>query len=426
MKSYLAGTIERSEHRLPHRGDQFSAHSGLSNERFFAILYGMTVIATHDISTDPDHDSAIGDDDTPTPIDDVASEIADREATLPFYEILTYPADYTLEVLIDKWRKKEIVIPKFQRHFVWNQTQSSKLIDSFLQGLPVPSIFLYQDLTDPKLVVVDGQQRLKTIAYYFSGVFGDADDGPRREFCLTGLEEDSPFEGLSYESLGDRHPAAFAKLNNSVLRAFLIRQFDPADDTSIYHVFERLNTGGTELLPQEIRNCVHHGPFNDLLVDLNCNPAWRILFGKDSPDRRQRDVELILRFFALMTQGSTYKKPMKNFLNQFMKSHKRCDKSLLDEYRCTFENTANLILDKLGEKPFHIRRAGLNAAVFDCVFSAVAQNLDSVPDDFSERYSSLIVKSEFLECATSGTTDQDIVARRMSLAIEAFGWTDRV
>ena len=127
-----------------------------------------------------------------------------------------------------------------------------------------------------------------------------------------------------------------------------------------------------------------------------------------------------------MTQGSTYKKPMKNFLNQFMKSHKRCDKSLLDEYRCTFENTANLILDKLGEKPFHIRRAGLNAAVFDCVFSAVAQNLDSVPDDFSERYSSLIVRSEFLECATSGTTDQDIVARRMSLAIEAFGWTDRV
>ena len=382
--------------------------------------------ATHHISVDPAPDPVLDADESLPPLDDVESEIADREATLPFYELLTYPADYTLEVLVDKWRKREIVIPKFQRHFVWNQTQSSKLIDSFLQGLPVPSIFLYQDLTDPNLVVVDGQQRLKTIAYYFSGIFGEIDDGPRREFCLTGLEEDSPFEGLSYEALRDRHPAAFAKLNNSVLRAFLIRQFDPADDTSIYHVFERLNTGGTQLLPQEIRNCIHHGPFNDLLTSLNDYTDWRHVFGKSSPDKRQRDVELILRFFALMLQGRAYKKPMKNFLNQFMKSQRNIDDSLVESYRKTFERTATLIFERLGEKPFHIRRAGLNAAVFDCVFAAVARNIDEIPEDFSTRYKSLISRPEFLECATSGTTDQDIVARRISLAIDAFGWTHRV
>lgn len=374
----------------------------------------------------PAPDAGTGGDDGSVPFDAVDSEIADLNSPLPFYEVLTYPADYTLEVLVEKWRKREIVIPKFQRRFVWNLTQSSRLIDSFLKGLPVPSIFLYQDLTNPELVVVDGQQRLKTIAYYFDGHFGDGDEGPRREFCLTGLEDGNPFEGLSYEGLSDLHPSAFAKLNNSVLRAFVIRQLTPADDTSIYHVFERLNTGGTQLLPQEIRNCVHHGPFNDMLLELNDNADWRSIFGRPTPDKRQRDVEMILRCFALMKHGHSYKKPMKNFLNRFMASQSRLGAAELDAYRKTFQTAATLVLERLGEKPFHIRGSGLNAAVLDCVFSAIAQHADAIPADLNARYRGLVADQDFLDCVTSGTTDQDVVARRIGMATEAFGWQRHV
>src|SRR5258708_8316975 len=75
----------------------------------------------------------------------ITSEEEDYESAPPNYEINTYPADFTLEVLHQKWRNREIEIPRFQRQFVWKQVQASKLIESFLIGLPVPSVFLYTE-----------------------------------------------------------------------------------------------------------------------------------------------------------------------------------------------------------------------------------------------------------------------------------------
>src|ERR1700733_8113686 len=181
----------------------------------------------------------------------IASEEEDSEVSLRGYEILTYPADFTLEVLVDKWNKKEIKIPKLQRRFIWTQAQSSKLIESFLMGLPVPPVFFYQDRVDNKLLVIDGQQRLKTIVFFFSGVFGDTKGGEKASsFNLVALDPKSPYAGTTYEQLKDNDVAAFNKLQNSVLRSFVMKQLDPDDDTSIFQVFERLNTGGVVLQGQ--------------------------------------------------------------------------------------------------------------------------------------------------------------------------------
>src|SRR5215204_1357029 len=235
------------------------------------------------------------------PFDEIASEEDDAEAALAPYEIVTYPADYTLSVLVDKWRRDQVKIPDFQRGFVWKQPQASRLIESFLVGLPVPAIFLYTDRADRNnQLVVDGQQRLRSIAYFFEGYFGEEDDRVGRPiFKLTGLHEKSPYINKSYAQLEQDDPAAWNRLNDAVLRAFVIQQLDPSDDTSVYHVFERLNTGGTLLSPQEIRNAVSHGQFNDLLHRLNLWEPWRKLYGSPKPDKRQRDVELILRVIAL-------------------------------------------------------------------------------------------------------------------------------
>lgn len=102
--------------------------------------------------------------------------------------------------------------------------------------------------------------------------------------------------GKRFEDLDD---ADRRRLRNSVLRSFIVQQIDPEDNTSIYHVFERLNTGGTFLANQEIRNCVYRGAFNNLLNELNSLSHWRRIVGKPDLDSRQKDVELILRFFAL-------------------------------------------------------------------------------------------------------------------------------
>lgn len=99
-------------------------------------------------------------------IESIDSETEDQESTPSEYKTKSYPADFTLEVLHNKWKKKQIVIPSFQRRFVWKQSQSSKLIESFLLDLPVPPIFLYEE-SKGTLMVIDGQQRLKSIFFFF-------------------------------------------------------------------------------------------------------------------------------------------------------------------------------------------------------------------------------------------------------------------
>lgn len=351
--------------------------------------------------------------------DDPLSELEDRRSSPPSYEIATYPADFTLEVLHSKWQAGEIRIPRFQRGFVWNQNQASKLIESFLVGLPVPSIFLYTERDTEEMLVVDGQQRLRSVFFYFTGFFGEEDRTAKRSvFRLRGLSEDSPFHNKTFEDLKQENSPAALKLKNSVLRAFVIRQLNPADDTSIFHVFERLNTGGTLLHNQEVRNAVCGGPLNDLLHSLNGNAQWRKILGKPTPDSRMRDVELILRFFALHHAADRYAKPMKDFMSHYMRTHALEGEEGVQRLRYEFEETTRVVFEHFGDRPFHLF-AGFNSSVFDSVYCAIADNLDGVPDDLLQRWETLRVSPAFEALVRGGTTDLDQVKGRLGFATEA-------
>ncbi len=346
-------------------------------------------------------------------LEKLESEERDEESSPVKYDILTYPADFTLEVLVNKLGK-QIKIPPFQRRFVWKPAQSSKLIESFILGLPVPPIFLYVQ-KDGTHLVVDGQQRLKSIAYFFEGYWEEDKYNKRPVARLTGLNEKSPYEGKTFLDLKESGDPAHAQLKDAVLRSFQIKQLNPSDDTSIYHVFERLNTGGTLLKGQEIRNCIYHGKFNELLLDLNKRPNWRAIVGHAIEDRRRRDVELILRFFALHYSLSTYEKPMKDFLSDFMAKHRHPAKTQRQEYEALFCDTINAIHAALGAKPFHVRN-GLNIAVFDSVSAAFAFNLGKVPVDIATRYSRLRDDADYTDWTRYRTTDDDIVRKRIERA----------
>lgn len=356
--------------------------------------------------------------------EDIPSEAYDHEVALHGYDILSYPADFTLEVLVTKWKKGEIQTPPLQRRYVWNQVRASKLIESFLMGLPVPPVFFYQERGTNKLLVVDGQQRLRSLVYYFSGKFGEPNTPEQTNFNLIGLDERSPYFNYSFEGLREQNEEAFNKLNNSVLRAFVVKQIDPADDTSIFQIFERLNTGGVILQGQEIRNCLYDGTFNTALNELNKYTAWRKILGRKDEDKRKRDVELVLRFLALFYNRRAYKKPMKQFLNVFMRSHKRAEQSEIDGFKRLFTRTADAVLEILGEKPFHIH-TGLNAAVFDSIFTAFAENLNVIDAGYGSnkdkaelkaRYKELTKDQSYLKLVTTGTTDQDIIPKRIKKA----------
>ena len=344
-------------------------------------------------------------------LEPIISENEDYESAPPDYRIATYPADYTIEVLHQKWKAGDFRIPDFQREFVWKQTQASKLIESFLVGLPVPAVFLYSEHRSQKYLVIDGQQRLKSIFHYLDGYFGEERRGLRKVFTLKGLDKKSRFNEEKFEDLQEEDQR---RLKNAVLRAFIVEQLDPDDDTSMYHIFERLNTGGTLLTNQEIRNCVYNGKFVDFLKEVNGLPDWRAILGKENPDNRRRDIELLVRFFA-MKNISAYKKPMKEFLSKFMRQNKDATDTTLKNNRDVLVRTCRSVVEKLGEKPFHVR-SGLNPAVFDAVMVAFSTHLERIPDDVSIRYKDLIESGEFDQDTKRRTTDVERVHARFRQA----------
>lgn len=329
------------------------------------------------------------------------------------YDIATYPSDFTLSIIHKMWHNGDILIPEFQREFVWKIEQSSLLIESFLVGLPVPSVFFYVD-EENKNLVIDGQQRILSTVYFFDGYFGEESiHGKRRVFRLMGLDERNKYHNLRFEDLSESDQR---KLQNAVLRAINVRQLSPDEEnTSIYHIFERLNTGGTVLKPQEIRNCVFRGEFVTILRELNQDPNWRKLIGKQIKDKHQRDIELILRMFALSRQWKTYEKPMKEYLNIVMKRNRKAQSKSMKRFINLFPKTCDGITRELGHRPFHIR-GPLNSSVLDSVFCTLLDSHPNWPKDIKKRYEALTKDGEFLEQTYRSTTDTQVLRTRFAVA----------
>lgn len=329
------------------------------------------------------------------------------------FEIATYPSDLTLSVIHEMWKNGEITIPSFQRNFVWSIKQSSLLIESFLLGLPVPQVFFYIDADNTNLVI-DGQQRILSVVFYFEGYFGSENlQGRRQVFRLTGLSKGSPYAGKRFEDLSQTEQR---KLKNSVLRAVNIRQLAPANqNTSMYHIFERLNTGGTPLRPQEIRNCVFHGDLVNVLHQLNDEPSWRRVLGRKARDRHQRDVEMILRVLAMKERGDQYEKPMKEFLNNQMQAWKKGHSADVQQFAADFRKVLSLVTRVLPEKPFHIR-GPINLAAMDSVLSVLLRHASNAPSDVANRYQGLLADKAYQNAIFFNTSDAATVKERLKLA----------
>lgn len=182
----------------------------------------------------------------------------------------------------------------------------------------------------------------------------------------------------------------------------------------MYPIFERLNSGGTALSNQEIRNGVNGGRLVGFLRELNQNPQWRQILGEAPPDLRERDVELLLRFFALRDL-SDYRKPMKDFLSRFMRKNRDAPEAALAHSGQVFQETCAQVVAALGEKPFH-GKSGLNAAVLDAVLVAFSKNLERVPGDAAARYQQLRKDADFIASTQQGTTEPAAVQRRLARA----------
>lgn len=329
------------------------------------------------------------------------------------YSISSYGADYPIDGLVKRLQNESIYVPIFQRGYVWTYAQGSRFIESLLLGLPVPGVFLSREPETQKLIVIDGQQRLRTLQYFYEGVFADS----AREFRLKNVQEQ--FEGATYRSISEEDQR---RLDDTIIHATVIRQDEPSEDqSSVYYIFERLNTGATPLTPQEIRASIYIGEFNQLLFEMNANEAWRDIFGP--VNKRRRDQELILRFVSLYFYNEYYSRPMKEFLNTYMGKNRHLQLHSSDQIKQVFTGTIETVHRCLGNRAFRLRRV-INAAVFDAVMVAVARRLDQGPirdcQPFREAYDRLLQDEGFLEATGKATADEESVSRRLALATQAF------
>ncbi|MCX6141732.1 MAG: DUF262 domain-containing protein [Ignavibacteriales bacterium] len=349
-------------------------------------------------------------------VDDESS--LDQTVAAVSYKISSYGADYDVQGLVNRLRKNDIAIPPFQRAFVWKIEDASSFVESLLLGLPVPGIFLATERDTNKLLIIDGQQRLKTMQFFYDGFFDPKpEEKKQRVFRLLGVQ--TPYNGLTYEELQERDKR---KLDNSILHATIIKQESPKDgDTSIYHIFHRLNAGGMILKPQEIRRAAFHGRLLDTINELNDNESWRQIFGAKS--KRLKDEELILRFLALYFDHRSYKKPMEEFLNTFASKNKNPSSEFLGECRDTFQSTMSLVKAQIGQKAFRVIR-GINAALFDSVMVGVArrQKTSAILEvaAINKVYQDLIVNENFRKAITDGTSDEGSVALRLGISTDSF------
>ena len=318
------------------------------------------------------------------------------------YEIMNYPADITLGGYVDLWDREELTVPDFQRLYVWDRVKASKLVESFLLGLPVPGVFLYKERNRAGYLIIDGQQRIVSLIRYIKGTFEEA------KFRLKNV--DKRYEGKAFEDLSEEDQF---KLKGQTLRATIIQQINPNDDTSIYHVFERLNTGGVNLNPMEVRQCVSFGPFVAALKEMNEIPSWRAIIGKPKIDKRLRDVELVLRCLALAEKHSEYEKPMKGFLNAYMEACR--GEAPFDSVVSNFKNSCNYVLEQLGEKPFHLR-GRLNYGALDSVMCAVLTDVNT--GQLADKFGKLRADDDYDNAITFNTSDEAAVETRIDKALE--------
>jgi hypothetical protein len=355
------------------------------------------------------------------PVDDLdeAEEVIDCT-----YAISSYGADYPVDSLVKRIQAEDIFVPKFiwndanaseivgfQREYVWPRPKADRFIESLLLGLPVPGIFLVKEQTG-RLLVLDGHQRLHTLRSYYDGVIQGT------EYRLANVQK--RFDGKRYKDLDteDRR-----RLDDSIIHATIVRQIEPSEDqSSIYVVFERLNTGGVNLQPQEIRVALYHGAFASVLRELNDEPAWRRLYGKKS--LRLKDMEMILRFFAFLYYSTKYKSPMKDFLNRYMATNRQLARQSREELRAIFTATSGAILKGIGAKAFRPQRA-VNAAVVDSLMTGIARRILAKgeirnPNELRARYEQLMHDKDYIAATETGTAQEANVKTRIEKAEAVF------
>lgn len=340
------------------------------------------------------------------------------------FSINSWGADLSFRELSNMYDEDELMKPELQRNYVWDKREASRFIESILLGLPVPSIFLARTV-DENYLIIDGYQRIMTVYDYINGIF--TKDGS--VFKLT-ANVNKKWKNQSFKQLSITEQK---RIKRTTIHSIIFEQKKPEhDDTSMYQIFERINTGGRSLSPQEIRNCVYHNEINELLFELNSLKEWRILFKQASNEPRMKDMEYILRFLMFSNRDfkDTVAISLKKELNLFMDTTKnKVDTSKLEMYKQQFVTTVKLLAEIDTSSFENLNSSGqamgrFHPTVFDSISVATKRAIDKgidipwlgQPKEFQRRKKMLVSNADYIEYITTRTTNIDHIIGRIEIA----------
>jgi uncharacterized protein with ParB-like and HNH nuclease domain len=324
----------------------------------------------------------------------------------------------TVFELMRKYENGKLIIdPDFQRNLIWKLPQKSKFIESVILNFPLPPFYVNQT-TEGKYIVVDGLQRTTTLHEFVNN-----------EFNLQGLEALKKLNGYNFSALQNLSGDYQTKIEDKKLNLYVIRPSVPSK--VVYDIFNRINTGGTNLQRQEVRNCIFLGKSTQLLKELAESDDFKIAINQGISPKRMKDREAVLRYLAFKNfdYKKDYQGDMSNFLERTMKKINTMQISKIQSLNHDFKRVMKLTYEFFGNKNFRLPTAQTRGIVNMAILESVAYFFSIENDLFLNQnkiqiianFEKLIKNEDYLDSVKSATSSKAKVICRFNLAQEILG-----
>lgn len=373
----------------------------------YGILEGVDSVEVVEISDDENEDEYEREE---------FEEKTSPEAVLPPSDIIAFNEMRSCADIYRMYVNNQIDInPDFQRGVVWKNRAQTLFVDSVLKQLPIPSICVSLDGNTQKRLVIDGLQRITTMIKFLD---------PESKWRLSDIDDvDKRIRGKKMLEVRESAPQLIEIFENFVIPITVIRcDYSRHDHMQyLFQIFNRLNSGGSKLYNQEIRNCIYQGPFNTLIKHLSRGEQWCRFAGvtpKKVMQARFGHEERILRFFAFNERWSVYNGRFAAFLNDYMETYKYSTRKQIEDFSILFSETLSIAN--------RIDLVHTNKVISDAVLVGIAHNKEKLTektdDEIKARFEDLMTQPEFSPAALGqGLSQKDKVVQRIKKAIAIFG-----
>ncbi len=373
----------------------------------------------------------------------------EEEITTQRNELATDRLDISFGELLNLYSDHELRIkPEYQRLFRWTGKQKTAFIESILMGVPIPPIFVAED-SDGVWELVDGLQRVSTVISFF-GKLSDDIAKPISEI-IPNVDNDVPdanieeengkistenkwtleegsrlknLEGLTIDELPNKYRIG---IKRAVCRVEILR--GKSNTSMKYELFKRLNSGGSKLTAQEIRNAIYRGidpRLNELIEQLSQNACFKELTTLSSKKKQELyDQELILRFIAFYDSDiSNINSNTESFLDGYMQQNVGDQRFDPDKFKFLFEKVMTLLQKNYGERVFKNEKNIFVPALFEGISIGVALNVEQYeqrPDLLKEKIDLLKTDEQFKKLSGTASNSKRRVRNRLKRVTEIFG-----